>query len=123
VVGFGWGQGTYNAGTVARINHVKFAGKGVCQVHDWKKGAEPSPSQSVSPSPSVTPSTTASASASPSTTETSAAPGGVAGGDEPSLPVTGASTSVLISGAAALLAIGGVLLLVTRMRRRTRFSA
>jgi hypothetical protein len=124
VVGFGWGQGTYNAGTVARLNHVKFAAKGVCQVHDWKKGTEPSPSpsQSVSPSPFVTPSTTASASASPSATETSE-PGGVAGGDEPSLPVTGASLPVVISGALALLAIGGVLLLVTRMRRRTRFSA
>jgi len=117
IVGFGWGQGTYNAGTVARINHVKFAGKGVCQVHDWWKGAEPTPSQSVSPSPSVSPSASMSASASPSASESSPAPGGVAGGDDPSLPVTGVSVPVLVSGAAALLAIGGVLFVVTRKRR------
>lgn len=114
VVGFGWGQGTYNAGTVARINHVKFAGKGVCQVHDWKKGVEPS--QSVSPSPSVSPSVSVSASASPSASE-STGPGGVGGGDEPSLPVTGAPTAVLISGALALLTVGALLFLVTRKRR------
>jgi hypothetical protein len=122
VLGFGWGQGTYNAGTVARLNHVKFAAAGKCQLHDWKKGAEPTPSQSVSPSPTVTPSATASAS--PSTSETSAAPGGAAGGDEPSLPVTGASLPVLLVGGGGLIAAGAVALLIAaHRRRRTTFTA
>lgn len=45
---------------------------------------------------------------------------GAGGGD--SLPTTGAPTAVLVSGAVALLAIGGVALLVTR-KRRNRYVA
>lgn len=125
VVGFGWGQGTYNAGTVARLNHVKFAAAGKCQMHDWKQGPAETPSQSGSPSPSVTPATpgaSASPTVSASTSQTPAP--GVAGGDEPSLPVTGASLPVLLVGGGVLIATGAVALLVAaHRRRRVTFSA
>lgn len=124
VVGFGWGQGTYNAGTVARLNHVKFAGKGVCQVHDWKQGPAETPSQSASASPSVSPSASASASPTVSASTSQTPAPGVAGGDEPSLPVTGASLPVLLVGGGVLIATGAVALLVAaHRRRRVTFSA
>jgi hypothetical protein len=80
----------------------------------------PSPSASPSPSPSVSPSVSASASASPSTSATeTAAPGGVAGGDEPSLPLTGVSVPMLAGAAAVLIGLGVGLFLLTRKRRIT----
>ena len=42
VVAIEIGQGTYNNGTVSRVNHVRFDGGRVCQVLDWKAPAAPS---------------------------------------------------------------------------------
>ncbi|SNT60355.1 hypothetical protein SAMN05421812_11274 [Asanoa hainanensis] len=42
VVAFAVGQGTYNDGTVARVNHVRFVGGKVCQEVVWKAPAAPS---------------------------------------------------------------------------------
>ncbi|GIF70038.1 hypothetical protein Ais01nite_80730 [Asanoa ishikariensis] len=49
VVAFAVGQGTYNDGTVARVNHVRFAGGRVCQEIVWKAPAAPSWQLSFSP--------------------------------------------------------------------------
>lgn len=68
-----------------------------------------------SPEPTPTPSTSPSASASPTPAAT-VGTGGVAGGDEPSLPVTGAPTKVAVGVAAALLVVGAALVVLGRRR-------
>jgi hypothetical protein len=42
IVAISIGQGTYNNGTVARVNNVRFAGGRACQVLAWKAPAVPS---------------------------------------------------------------------------------
>lgn len=104
VVAYGVGQGTYNAGTEAKVNHVVFAGGGKCAEHVWCK-----PAATPTPTPTVTATSTT-------------VPGGNAGGDKPGLPVTGVSVPVLVGGAAVLLVAGAAFLVLTR-RRRVRFTA
>ncbi|MDG4827210.1 hypothetical protein O7635_35645 [Asanoa sp. WMMD1127] len=42
IVAIAIGQGTYNDGTVARVNQVRFDGGRVCQVFNWRAAAQPS---------------------------------------------------------------------------------
>lgn len=88
--------------TDLKVGGVKVRFKDVC-----------TPDTSPSPSPSVS----TSASPEPSASASPPAPGAGGGDEEPSLPVTGVSVPLLVSGAVALLAVGGVLFAVTRKRR------
>lgn len=116
VIGYGFGQGTYNKGTISRVNYLKFAGKHSCVVHVWDGTKKPSPSPStskpVSPSPTVSKSATSTATAtrpvSPKPTSTS-------------LPVTGpGDTGSIVGVGAGLLAVGGALIGGTMYARRRR---
>jgi LPXTG-motif cell wall-anchored protein len=78
-----------------------------------KKCPEPTPTVTSEPTP------TATVGPEPSTSATSAAPGVGGGGG---LPVTGSSVPVVVAVAVALIAMGGVLFVVTR-KRRTRYTA
>lgn len=114
VIAYGWGQGTYNAGTVAELNNLKFDAKGSsCVLHRWSTKYKPSPSPSVSKSVSTSPSASKSvtAPASPSVSPTA------------SLPVTGVSTPGIAAIGAVLVAGGvGVLLLARRRRSQVKFT-
>ncbi len=135
VVAISVGQGTYNAGTKARVNHVIFAGAGKCVEHTWElpkmsPSGSVKPSVSVSPSSSVKPSTSTSTSpsgsvkpsvsVSPSGSVVPVVPANPGGGG--TLPVTGAKVAGLI-GIGLGMAAAGVGLFVIARRRRTRFVA
>lgn len=117
VIAYGWGQGTYNAGTVATLRDLKFATKKTCVQHKWSAKYKPSPSpstsKSVSPSPSASSSKSPAAPVSPSVSPTA------------SLPVTGVSTPGLVAAGVGLVAGGAGVLLLLRRRRRSevKFTA
>lgn len=116
VVAFSVGQGTYNAGTKARVNHVIFGAGHKCADHIWKPGSSASPSASASASASASPSASASSS--------SSAGGGNGGGNNAggSLPVTGAKAAV-VATVGVLIVLAGVGLVVASVRRkRVRFT-
>lgn len=116
-IGFVYDASNSSTGKVTfsdlKVDETAVAFKDVC--------TPPSPTVSPEPEPTATAEPSASASVSPPASET-AAPGGVAGGDEPSLPVTGASLPLLAGAAAVLIGLGVGGLLLAR-RRRTTFTA
>lgn len=99
VLGYGIGQGTYNAGASARVNELKFFAHSTIVTGS----ASPSPSASVSPSPSKSPVVV------------------VPANNSQGLPNTG-SPIKLILGTGFLAAAAGAVLLFMR-RRKTRFEA
>jgi len=145
VLAYGWNAGKGSAGVKATIAAWKFETGAVCTSHTWAKPVvtqPPSATPSLTPSATGTPSATASATSSATATATgtpsatasatssvSASPSatrspspGIAGFATPEqddgLPVTGASLSFVIAGAAGLLVAGGALLWWTRRRTR-----
>lgn len=117
VVAFGWGQGTYNAGAVTKLNNVKFSTKYKCSEHKWDCTASPSPSKSsASPSASVT------ATVTPTTQPTTMPPTtpGITVSATPvsgSLPVTGPGTGGVAIAGGVLFLIGVAVVLVARKRK------
>jgi hypothetical protein len=106
VTGFAVGQGTYNHGTKARVNHVIFDGLRKCADHVWCK-PEATPTSTPTPTPTVT---------------GTAVGGGGNGGGKPGLPVTGPVAAGAGAVGVVLLVAGAAFMLLTR-RRRVRFTA
>lgn len=75
------------------------------------ESGSPSPSPSETSSPTTTPSTTP-----PGT-------GGTGGGDGGGLPVTGTKPAIVATAGTALLTAGATIFILSRRRRRTRFTA
>ncbi len=115
VVAYGWGQGTYNAGAVAKLGELKFDAKGVnCVKHQWSTRYKPSPSMSKSASPSPTPTKTTTATATGTHTATPSV-------TATALPLTGPSgTGGIVLLGVALVVLGAALVGGVAYARRRR---
>lgn len=134
VVAYGVGQGTYNVGTKARVNLVKFQAGKTCTLHTWMVPPPTSSSSPASSAPSSTPPTSTtptatatsappssappSASSTPSATVPPAGSGSSGGGN---LALTGVAVPLVAGSGLALVAAGFGLWLFAR-RRRVEFA-
>lgn len=130
VVAYGVGQGTYNPGTKATANEVKFAGKALCEVHTWVAAPPSSASSSATTSASASskPPTSSTSSSKPPSGSVSASASGsstpttlptLGGGGTGGLPKTGVPVaSIAVGGAGAVLMGVGVLWLLWIRRNR-----
>lgn len=109
VVGYGWGQGTYNAGAKALVQAVLFKNNSACNLHNWSTN-NPAPVATTTTAPAVVPVVQPTGSQSASAAATG------------SLPVTGSNGVVLGSVAVLFVGVGVGLFMVSR-RRRTTFEA